>query len=62
VHLVFQAESPEAVAEFHRAGLAAGGIDNGAPGSLLDPDSNGIEAVFHGPAQRSSRAVVISFP
>ena len=73
VHLAFQAETREAVAEFHRAGLAAGGADNGAPGErpyhpgyfaafLLDPDGNNIEAVFHGPGERSSRALVVSFP
>jgi catechol 2,3-dioxygenase-like lactoylglutathione lyase family enzyme len=43
------------VDEFHRAGLAAGGRDNGKPGPrkgvneyygafLLDPDGNNIEA------------------
>ncbi|HVJ14907.1 MAG TPA: VOC family protein [Polyangiaceae bacterium] len=73
VHLAFQAESREAVAAFHRAGLAAGGADNGAPGErvyhrgyfaafLLDPDGNNIEAVFHGPATRSSSAIVVTFP
>lgn len=73
VHLAFQAQSREAVSEFHRAGLAAGGADNGAPGSrryhpgyfaafLLDPDGNNVEAVFHGPARRSSPAVNVSFP
>ena len=72
VHLAFQAATREAVAEFHRAGLAAGGTDNGAPGErryhrgyfaafLLDPDGNNIEAVFHGPAERSSSAVVVRF-
>ena len=71
-HLAFQAETREAVAEFHRVGLAAGGSDNGAPGLrryhpryfaafVLDPDGNSIEAVFHGPAQRSSRAVGVRF-
>ena len=69
-HLAFQAQSPEAVVQFHAAGLAAGGTDNGAPGKrpyhpgyfaafLLDPDGNNIEAVFHGPAHRSADAIVI---
>ena len=47
---------------FHRAALAAGGRENGAPGLrpryhagyygafVLDPDGNNIEAVHHGPA------------
>ncbi|GAB1596763.1 hypothetical protein PAGU2638_24420 [Lysobacter sp. PAGU 2638] len=46
--------------------------DNGAPGErpyhpgyyaafLLDPDGNNIEAVFHGPAERSAESVVLSF-
>ncbi|MFC7704188.1 VOC family protein [Plastorhodobacter daqingensis] len=71
-HLAFQAESPEAVQAFHRAGLAAGGRDNGPPGErpyhpgyyaafLLDPAGNNIEAVFHGPAERSAPSVVITF-
>ena len=59
-----------AVRRFYEAGLAAGGRDNGAPGErkyhpgyfaafLLDPDGNNIEAVYHGPAQRSAESVVI---
>src|SRR5690242_17385451 len=69
-HLAFQAADREMVSAFHAAGLAAGGKDNGAPGErpyhpgyfaafLLDPDGNNIEAVFHGPAQRSAESVVI---
>jgi catechol 2,3-dioxygenase-like lactoylglutathione lyase family enzyme len=61
VHLAFRAEDEEAVRRFWEAGLAAGGVDNGPPGSrtyhpgyyaayLLDPDGNNVEAVFHGPA------------
>jgi catechol 2,3-dioxygenase-like lactoylglutathione lyase family enzyme len=70
VHLAFQARDPDAVRRFHAAGLAAGGRDNGAPGErnyhpgyfaafLLDPDGNNVEAVYHGPAQRSAASVVI---
>ena len=70
VHLAFQAKDREMVKRFHEAGLAAGGRDNGAPGErpyhpgyfgafLLDPDGNNIEAVFHGPAERSAESVVI---
>lgn len=70
VHLAFQAEDREMVDRFHDAGLTAGGRDNGAPGErpyhpgyyaafLLDPDGNNIEAVFHGPAKRSAKSVVI---
>ena len=55
MHVAFVAASQEAVREFHRAGLAAGGRDNGKPGPrkgfsdyygafLLDPDGNNIEA------------------
>lgn len=72
VHLAFQARDRETVDRFHAAGLAAGGRDNGPPGErryhrgyyaafLLDPDGNNIEAVFHGPAQRSSESVKITF-
>lgn len=71
-HLAFQADSPEMVQRFHSAGLATGGTDNGAPGErsqyhpgyygayILDPDGNNIEAVYHGPAERSAESVVIT--
>lgn len=73
LHLAFQAASREAVDRFHRAALAAGGRDNGAPGIrayhpgyyaafVLDPDGNNIEAVHHGPAERSAGSVKITFP
>lgn len=71
-HIAFQANNRETVDAFHQAGLANGGTDNGAPGErpyhpgyyagfLLDPDGNNIEAVFHGPAQRSATSITISF-
>src|SRR5688500_9278944 len=71
-HLAFQAKDNAMVDAFHQAGLAAGGTDNGPPGErpyhpgyyaafLLDPDGNNIEAVFHGPHERSSESVKISF-
>ena len=72
-HLAFQAGDRATVDAFHKAGLAAGGRDNGAPGErahyhpgyyaafLLDPDGNNIEAVFHGEAERSAPSVTISF-
>ena len=57
-HWCFRAASSAQVDEFHRAGLAAGGICAGPPGRrdyhpgyyaafLLDPEGNKIEAVFH---------------
>ena len=66
----FRLAIQNAVRRFHEAGLAAGGRDNGAPGErkyhpgyfgafLLDPDGNNVEAVYHGPAQRSAESVVI---
>jgi catechol 2,3-dioxygenase-like lactoylglutathione lyase family enzyme len=72
VHLAFQAKDRATVEALHRAGLGAGGRDNGAPGErpyhsgyyaafLLDPDGNNIEAVFHGPAQRSADSISIRF-
>ncbi|HLV67583.1 MAG TPA: VOC family protein [Polyangiaceae bacterium] len=72
VHLAFQAADRQAVDAFYRAGLDAGGRDNGPPGErpyhpgyyaafLLDPDGNNIEAVHHGPARRSASSVVITF-
>jgi catechol 2,3-dioxygenase-like lactoylglutathione lyase family enzyme len=60
-HIAFVADSREQVEAFHRAGLEAGGTDNGAPGVreqyssdeggryyaafVLDPDGNNVEAV-----------------
>lgn len=72
VHVAFQATDRSVVDRFHAAGLAAGGKDNGAPGErayhpgyyaafLFDPDGNNIEAVFHGPANRSVDAVTITW-
>lgn len=71
-HLAFQAADEAMVQAFHAAGLAAGGRDNGAPGLrpyhpgyygafLLDPAGNNIEAVYHGPADRSAASVTITF-
>ena len=72
MHFAFQAKSREAVERFYRAVLAAGGRDNGPPGErpyhpsyyaafVLDPDGNNVEAVCHGPAERSASSVKISF-
>jgi lactoylglutathione lyase len=71
-HFAFQARDREMVERFYRAGLEAGGKDNGAPGErpyhpgyfaafLLDPDGNNVEAVYHGPAKRSADAVKFTF-
>lgn len=71
VHLAFQAPDRVTVEKFYHAALKAGGRDNGAPGErsyhpgyyaafVLDPDGNNIEAVFHGPAERSAESVVIT--
>ena len=72
-HLAFQASDQAAVNAFYKAGLAAGGKDNGAPGDrpnyhpgyyaafLLDPDGNNIEAVHHGEAHHSAASVEIAF-
>ncbi len=70
VHLAFQVPDLETVHAFHGAALGAGGRENGAPGErpyhpgyyaafVLDPDGNNIEAVFHGPAERSAKSVVL---
>jgi catechol 2,3-dioxygenase-like lactoylglutathione lyase family enzyme len=71
LHIAFQTDGPEEVARFYEAALAAGGRDNGPPGErayhpgyyaayVLDPDGNNVEAVFHGPATRSARSVVVT--
>ena len=73
VHLAFQTTGPEMVKAFYDAALAAGGTDNGAPGErnyhpgyyacfILDPDGNNIEAVWHGPHERSADSVVLTTP
>lgn len=60
-HLAFAAPDRDAVATFHRAGLANGGSDNGGPGLrpeygpgyyaayVYDPDGYNIEAVINDP-------------
>ena len=62
VHIAILAKDRNSVDAFHRAALAAGGKDNGAPGLrphyhanyygafVLDPDGHNIEAVCHAPA------------
>jgi catechol 2,3-dioxygenase-like lactoylglutathione lyase family enzyme len=62
VHVAFRAKTRAAVDAFHRAGLAHGGKDNGAPGLradyspsyyaafLIDPDGNNVEAVCYAEA------------
>lgn len=63
-HTAFRATSRKAVEDFYHHGLAAGGIDNGAPGLrsggypegyyaafMYDPDGNNIEAVYREPRQ-----------
>ena len=71
-HLAFQAQDRTMVEAFHKAALASGGRDNGAPGErpyhpgyyaafVLDPDGNNIEAVYHGEAERTAASVRITF-
>jgi catechol 2,3-dioxygenase-like lactoylglutathione lyase family enzyme len=58
IHVSFAARSRAEVDAFHKAALAAGGKDNGAPGLrdyhpnyygafIVDPDGHNIEAVIH---------------
>ena len=59
IHVAFAADDRASVDAFHRAALAAGGRDNGAPrlcaeyhpnyygAFVLDPDGYNIEAVCH---------------
>jgi len=59
VHVALRVASREQVDAFHRAALAAGGGDNGAPGPrpdyatnyyasfVLDPDGHNIEAMIN---------------
>lgn len=60
IHVAVGAKSRKAVQQFHEAGLAAGGKDNGKAGLreeygpdyyaafILDPDGNNIEACYFG--------------
>ena len=62
MHVAIAAQDRATVDAFHRAAIAAGGKDNGAPGLrpqyhpsyygafVLDPDGHNIEAVCHAPA------------
>jgi len=72
LHIAFQAADQETVQRFHEAALAAGGRDNGAPGEreyhpgyyaayVLDPDGTNVEAVYHGPVERSAASVVFTW-
>jgi catechol 2,3-dioxygenase-like lactoylglutathione lyase family enzyme len=72
LHIAFQAKDRETVDRFHAAALAAGGEDNGAPGErdyhpgyyaafVLDPDGTNVEAVHHGPVERSADSVVFTW-
>ena len=66
LHLAFRAENRGQVQAFHRAALAAGGKDNGAPGLrpqyhakyyaafVIGPDGHNIEVVCHEPETASS--------
>jgi predicted lactoylglutathione lyase len=59
LHLAIGVGDEATVRDFHRAGLEAGGRDNGGPGErpqyhagyyaayLLDPDGNNVEATWH---------------
>jgi len=61
IHVAFTADTRAAVDRFFEAALAAGGVDNGAPGIrahyhpnyygafVLDPEGHNIEAVCHAP-------------
>lgn len=61
VHLAFRAPDRPTVDAYHAAAVAAGGVDNGAPGIradfhehyyaayVLDPEGNNIEAVCQKP-------------
>jgi catechol 2,3-dioxygenase-like lactoylglutathione lyase family enzyme len=60
-HVAFSAKDKAMVDAFHKAGLEAGGMDNGAPGYrkeytpgyyaafIKDADGHNIEVVFHDP-------------
>jgi catechol 2,3-dioxygenase-like lactoylglutathione lyase family enzyme len=63
-HVAFAAADRATVDAFHKAAIAAGGVDNGPPGIrahyhpdyygafVTDPEGHNIEAVCHAPATR----------
>jgi catechol 2,3-dioxygenase-like lactoylglutathione lyase family enzyme len=72
-HIAFTAEGAGSVKRWHAAALRHGGTDNGAPGLrpeysgryfaafVLDPDGTNVEAVYHGPVERSADSVVFTW-
>ena len=72
LHIAFQAKDRDTVGRFHVAALEAGGRDNGPPGDreyhpgyysayVFDPDGTNVEAVYHGPVERSADSVVFTW-
>ena len=72
LHIAFQAKDRETVDRFYDSALTAGGRDNGPPGErdyhpgyfaafVLDPDGINVEAVYHGPVERSADSVVFTW-
>ena len=72
LHIAFQAGDRETVDRFHASALEAGWRDNGPPGEreyhagyyaayVLDPDGTNVEAVYHGPVERSAESVVFTW-
>jgi catechol 2,3-dioxygenase-like lactoylglutathione lyase family enzyme len=72
LHIAFQAKDRETVERFHDSAVTAGGRDNGPPGErdyhpgyfaafVLDPDGTNVEAVYHGPVERSAESVVFTW-
>ena len=61
IHIAFRANSRQMINQFYEAAIAAGGKDNGPPGTreifhpnyygafVLDPEGHNIEAVCHEP-------------
>jgi catechol 2,3-dioxygenase-like lactoylglutathione lyase family enzyme len=57
-HLAFKAAAAAQVLEFHRAGLGAGGRDNGPPGPRPDYGKDYYAAFVHDPDGHNVEAVV----
>lgn len=70
LHVAIVAKDRAAVDAFHKAALAAGGKDNGAPGIrahyhphyyaafVLDPDGHNIEAVCHAAGKQHAESTL----
>ena len=72
LHIAFQAKDRQTVERFHEAAWPQAGRTTAPPASatttpattppfVLDPDGTNVEAVYHGPVERSADSVVFTW-